>query len=214
MLDTPFTHTPIALPPLRTQRLILREIDEADRDEFIRMYRVSTDHFKPWFPSRPAEQSDDEYFDEQLTTAHTAHAAGTSLKRLAFRIADGRLVGSFNLNNIARRVYQNADAGWSVSADALGLGFAAEGVSALLDLAFAPPPHGLGLHRVQANIMPPNAASLRVAAKCGFRIEGLARRMLKINGQWQDHVVHAKLTEEHTLRLLPTPAPPVAFPST
>ena len=44
----------------------------------------------------------------------------------------------------------------------------------MLDLAFVPEPAGLGLHRVQANIVPANGPSLRVAEKAGFRREGLA----------------------------------------
>ena len=68
----------------------------------------------------------------------------------------------------------------------------------MLDFAFAPPPTGIALHRVQANIIPNNAASVHVAQKCGFRLEGTAKRYLKIAGEWQDHAMYAKLAEEHT----------------
>ena len=82
-------------------------------------------------------------------------------------------------------------------------GLATEGVIAMLDLAFAPEPAGLGLHRVQANIIPHNAPSLRVAEKAGFRREGLALAYLNIAGEWRDHLMFAKLADEHTLRFLP-----------
>jgi ribosomal-protein-alanine N-acetyltransferase len=45
-----------------------------------------------------------------------------------------------------------------------------------------------GLHRIEANIMPRNAASLRVVEKAGFHREGLAKKYLKINGVWEDHI--------------------------
>jgi ribosomal-protein-alanine N-acetyltransferase len=45
----------------------------------------------------------------------------------------------------------------------------------------------LKLHRVEANIMPENKASLALIRKCGFRFEGLAKRYLQINGRWSDH---------------------------
>jgi ribosomal-protein-alanine N-acetyltransferase len=35
-----------------------------------------------------------------------------------------------------------------------------------------------------------------VLERNGFRREGLARRLLKINGVWEDHVLHALLAEE------------------
>ena len=58
-----------------------------------------------------------------------------------------------------------------------------------MDYAFGP----LALHRVEANIMPRNQASLRVAEKCGFQPEGLARRYLCINGVWEDHLHMVRL---------------------
>jgi ribosomal-protein-alanine N-acetyltransferase len=109
---------------------------------------------------------------------------------------DDRLVGLFALNEIVRGVAQSAHAAWQVSAGFAGRGFGTEGVRAILDLAFTPTPDGLGLHRVQAYIMPANAASLRIAEKVGFRQEGLARSCLRIAGRWEDHVMHALLAEE------------------
>jgi ribosomal-protein-alanine N-acetyltransferase len=55
---------------------------------------------------------------------------------------------------------------------------------------------GLGLHRAQCGIIPSNAASLAVAERVGFRREGLARRYLKINARWQDHVLLAVTLED------------------
>jgi len=45
-----------------------------------------------------------------------------------------------------------------------------------------------GLHRIEANIMPKNKRSLRVAPKLGFVNEGTASQYLKINGKWEDHI--------------------------
>jgi len=51
----------------------------------------------------------------------------------------------------------------------------------------------LKLHRVEAACLPSNAASIALLRRCGFREEGLARRYLRINGQWQDHLLFAQL---------------------
>ena len=135
-------------------------------------------------------------FDRTLEAARRGQAAGTQC-RLVATLHDGTLAGIVSLSEIVRGVFQNAYAGWRVSADLIRQGLGSEGVNGLLDLAFAPPPVGIGLHRVQANIIPTNLASLRVAEKCGLRREGLAPRYLKIAGQWQDHVLTAKTVEEH-----------------
>ena len=60
-----------------------------------------------------------------------------------------------------------------------------------------------GLHRVQAAVMPRNAASQRVLGKAGYRREGLAARYLCIAGTWEDHLIFAVTAEEWDAR--PTP---------
>jgi ribosomal-protein-alanine N-acetyltransferase len=52
-----------------------------------------------------------------------------------------------------------------------------------------------GLHRIEANIIPRNAASLRVAEKAGFLPEGIARKYLKIHGVWEDHVHMVRMND-------------------
>jgi ribosomal-protein-alanine N-acetyltransferase len=44
--------------------------------------------------------------------------------------------------------------------------------------------------------MPNNIASIRVLERNGFRREGYARRLLKINGVWEDHVLHARVSDD------------------
>ena len=54
----------------------------------------------------------------------------------------------------------------------------------------------VGLHRVEVNIRPENAASLRVVEKLGFRPEGLRPRYLHIDGDWRDHLSFALTADE------------------
>ena len=58
------------------------------------------------------------------------------------------------------------------------------------------PLFAIGLHRVEVNIRPENAASLRVVEKLGFRDEGLRPRYLHIDGDWRDHLSFALTREE------------------
>jgi ribosomal-protein-alanine N-acetyltransferase len=139
--------------------------------------------------------TDRDHFDRELRRTEHGRRAGTHVRLAAFA-TNGALVGLFALNEIVRGAFQSAYASWQVGSDRLGLGFGTEGVCALLDLAFESPPSGLGLHRVQANIMPTNVASLRIAEKAGFRREGLALRYLHIAGRWEDHEMLAVTSED------------------
>lgn len=181
---------------LQTARLRLRVLRPADRAEFTRVHACSAEHFRPWFPASPPGETPDTRFERELTAAERG-ARNDDACRLVGELEDGRLAGFFNLSQIWRGPFQNAYASWSVSADCTGRGLATEGVRALLALAFTPEPDGLGLHRVQANVIPENAASLRVAEKAGFRREGLARAYLHIAGAWRDHVMFALVAEEY-----------------
>jgi ribosomal-protein-alanine N-acetyltransferase len=187
---------------LRTARLLLRPPRPTDRDAFVRVHEASREAFASWQPPRPPGETLHERFDRDLERAVTGLASGKDVRLLAF-LDDGTLVGFFNLNEIVRGAFECAFAGWSVSSPLQRRGYASEGVTGLLDLAFSPPPHGLGLHRVQANVMPHNLASLRVAEKCGLRREGLALRYLHIAGTWADHLMLAKTAEEHLVTSRP-----------
>ena len=106
--------------------------------------------------------------------------------------AGDRLIGRVALANVVRGVWQNATLGYWVSLDAGGRGHATRAVGLALRFAF----DVAGLHRVQPAIMPRNVRSRRVVEKCGFRLEGVAARYLKINGVWEDHNLYAMTAED------------------
>jgi len=187
---------------VQTERLNIRPLVERDQAEFIRIRRASADHLRPWLPKQT--ESLEELFAQELAKNLDE---GRHL-RMGAELPEGRLVGFFNLSNIVRGVFQSAHASWSLSAETLGRGYATEGVRGLLDLAFSTE-RGLGLHRVEANIIPTNDRSLRLATRVGLRFEGRSERYLKIAGRWQDHIRYAKTVEEHEFRyLVPTQAGP------
>ena len=172
---------------VQTPRLLLRAIRPDDAQEACRVYALSAALHSPWNPARPDNDTWEALFDRSLQR----HREGSSWRGVAV-LADGRIGGFFGLNELVRGPFQNAYAGWAVNAELAGQGITTEGVRALLQIAFI----DLGLHRVQANIIPRNRASMRVAEKAGFRQEGLALRYLKIAGVWEDHSMWALTTEE------------------
>jgi ribosomal-protein-alanine N-acetyltransferase len=49
---------------------------------------------------------------------------------------------------------------------------------------------GSGLRRVEAAVLPENAAGRRMLAHAGFMPIGLARELLLVGGEWRDHVLY------------------------
>jgi len=179
------------IPPVRTARMTLRPIEAEDRKEFVRVLETGRAAYAPWLPALAPGETWEHLFERDLEKA----SSDTHL-RLVGVLSDGRIAGSFNLGEIVRGVFDCAYGSWRTDPKLWGQGFGTEGVSALLDIAFS---HhgGVGLHRVQANIIPANGRSIRLAERVGFRREGLALKYLKIAGVWQDHLMFAKVTEEH-----------------
>jgi ribosomal-protein-alanine N-acetyltransferase len=172
----------------------LRMPVEADEAGFVEMVLASGEAWAPWVPKVDASLTPAARFRREVERARRGAEAGTHLRLIAS--LDGEIVVLFALNDIVRGVFENGHAAWQVSARQMGRGVGTEGVHALLAAAFEEAPNGVGLHRVQANIMPGNLASLRIAQKVGFRREGVAERYLRIAGRWEDHVIHALTREE------------------
>jgi [ribosomal protein S5]-alanine N-acetyltransferase len=103
-----------------------------------------------------------------------------------------RLVGQVTLGNVVRRAFCSAYAGYWVDARLAGRGVIPTALALAVDHAFS---HG-GLHRIEVNIRPENAASRRVVEKLGFREEAYHPRYLHIDGAWRDHVGYALTTED------------------
>ena len=104
----------------------------------------------------------------------------------------GRLVGQVTVASITRGAAQSASIGYWVDRAVAGRGIVPTGVALAVDHCF-----GVGgLHRVEVNVRPENAASLRVVAKLGFRPEGARERFLHIDGDWRDHLSFALTTED------------------
>lgn len=163
---------------------LLRMLERADRDEFLRLTADSRALHRPWVHP-PATRRD---FDELM-----ARCAGDDfVSLLACRRSDGRIAGVFNLSQIFRGAFQNAFLGYYASQRFAGQGHMREAMQLVLHHAF----DVLGLHRVEANIQPGNTASLALVRRSGFRREGFSPRYLRIGGEWRDHERWAILSEE------------------
>ena len=104
----------------------------------------------------------------------------------------GRLVGQLNVSSLVRGSLHSASLGYWIDREHAGRGIMPTAVALVTDHCFG----AVGLHRVEVNIRPENAASRRVVEKLGFREEGLRRAFLHIAGDWRDHVTYALVREE------------------
>ena len=126
---------------------------------------------------------------ERQRAFDSAYGFGIFLRR-------GEFIGEVSLGTVQRGPFQSAFVGYWVDEEHAGHGYVPEAVVLTLRYAF----DELGLHRVEAVIVPRNDRSRRVAAKLGLCEEGTAERFLQIQGVWEDHVRYAITHEEWDAR--------------
>ena len=122
---------------------------------------------------------------------HRREARAGRMLPLAVHV-DGRLSGQVTVSGIVRGAFDSGFVGYWVDRRVAGRGVMPTALALVLDHCFGP----VGLHRVEANVRPENAASRRAVQKLGFVEEGLHRRYLYIDDDWRDHVSYALLRED------------------
>lgn len=178
---------------LRTQRLRLEPPRPAMAKEVSDYYRRNREFLAPWEPER------DERFFTPAAQQENLQQQIEAEDALVFWIrpidrgvtdrdeADDKnegLIGFVKFSNIIRGHFQSCFAAYALDKEYCRRGYMSEALEAAIEYLF----DFEGLHRVEANVVPENEASLRTAARVGFSNEGLAKSYLCINGRWRDHV--------------------------
>lgn len=163
----------------------------------------------PWEPTSPSGWAERSSVGAWAPLQSALRRGARQATMLPFVIwYGGALVGQINASNIARGVLRSCTIGYWVDQRVAGRGITPTALALLIDHCLGP----VGLHRVEIDIRPQNAASLRVVEKLGLRREGFYERYLDIAGGWRDHVAFAVTAEETASRpmlsRLPTLPPP------
>jgi RimJ/RimL family protein N-acetyltransferase len=155
---------------LRTARLTLRPLLPTDRDEFLRVLRISRTSLDAMCPLGTGEETSDlEIFARQLALSEGAVRTSKACRLIAID-NHARIIGGFNINDISRGLEHSGELVFWLSADSRKIGYGQEGVRALLDYALADMPRGLGLHRVHALVSPDNNPCRVLMRRAGLRL--------------------------------------------
>ena len=166
--------------------LQLYRLRAEDRASFLEAVRASRALHHPWVSPADTPEAFDRYLERARGEAFEA--------MLLRRDPEGELLGVFNLSQIFHGPFQSAYLSYYAFAPHARKGHMRRGLDLLLRHAF----EELGLHRLEANLQPANAASRALVRGAGFHMEGFSPRYLKIDGAWRDHERWALLREEHS----------------
>lgn len=179
----------IAPPILQTARCLIRLAEPVDAAKLLGYRLENREHLAAWEPSREASYYTLENCAQTAVEAREAALLDRGYPLILFDRSGEGMLGSVTLSNVVRGPFQACLLGYSLDARWQGQGLMHDALEATLAWAFGE----LGLHRVMANYLPYNDRSARLLERLGFEREGYARAYLQIAGQWQDHVLTAKV---------------------
>lgn len=174
------------VPPIRTARLTLRPLTEADVGPLFAIHS-DPEAMRYWSApvwasqergrtmiQRDLDPAQDDYL--RLGIEHTESAA---------------LVGTctfFEVNDQCRR----AELGYMLARPAWGNGYMQEALGAFLDFGF----RHLGLNRIEADTDPRNARSMHLLERLGFVQEGRFRERWIVDGEVSDSAMYGLLRRD------------------
>jgi [ribosomal protein S5]-alanine N-acetyltransferase len=169
--------------------ITLRKLSRLDYPVLNRLLHEDREWLEPWEATTPGiRRALDVKWLVRSLIAQSKEGFG-----IAFVIEyQGEVVGQLNVANILHGSVSSGTIGYWISKDYAGRNITPTAVALAIDHLFSE----VGLHRVEIDIRPENAASLRVVQKLGLRQEGTKLRYIHIDGAWRDHHVFAITQEE------------------
>jgi ribosomal-protein-alanine N-acetyltransferase len=179
---------------LQTERLTLKVVDDSFAAQALDYHARNRAFLAEWNPTPPDDFYTLPFQQERLRVELDLIRDGYLLRLWLFKKEDRTFetaIGNIAFNNIVRGAFQSCHLGYQLDQGMINQGLITEALRCAIAFAF----DELKLHRIEANVMPRNQRSRRVVEKLGFAEEGLARRYLKINGAWEDHMHYVVLND-------------------
>ncbi|WP_350336084.1 GNAT family N-acetyltransferase [Coralliovum pocilloporae] len=182
------------MPPLQHHDVVLRIPALTDYQDWAALREESRAFLKQWEPTWPSDDLTKPAFRRRIRRYHQDMRCDRAYSFFLFRQSDDRLIGGLSLSNVRRGITQACTLGYWMGKPYAGSGYMTAGVTAALPFVF----QTLRLHRLEAACLPYNAASIRLLEKVGFDREGYAKRYLKIDGEWRDHLLFGLISSDES----------------
>jgi [ribosomal protein S5]-alanine N-acetyltransferase len=177
----------LLIPELETERLVLREIVQADSEDLFRIF--SDEETMRYWSCRPYTSADQARSLIESLAEAAREEAGVHWA-ITLR-GDGRLIGKLGYNEW-RKAHRRGDISYIVAREHWGKGVVSEALSAMLDYGF----DHMDLHSVEAGVTPGNEASAQMLRKLGFRLEGHLRENFLTDRGFVDSLIYSLLRSD------------------
>ena len=175
----------IPFPIIETERLILREIIDADLLEIF--YQRSDPEMMQYVDRTPAHTHQDasEFIGRIQAALQTNEGItwGISLKN------EPKLIGNIGIWRIDKE-HHRAEIGYVLHPEYQSKGYASEALKAIIEYGFSV----MKLHSLEANVNPLNIASIRLLERNNFVKEAHFKENYYFDGKYLDSVIYSLLS--------------------
>lgn len=174
-------------PILETPNCIIKLLNMDQANLICDFYINNENNFQPWEPSRNTEFYTPEFWQQQIQTSIDLFKFKQAVRLVALNKPQTKIIATCNFSNIVFGCFHACHLGYSIDKEHEGKGIMFEIIEAGIKYI----KDEFKLHRIMANHLPNNHRSANLLKRLGFEKEGYAKSYLKINNQWQDHVLNS-----------------------
>lgn len=174
----------------KTKRLILKVLEPSEQNakKVLDFQKKNRDIFEHYEAMRPADFYTQEYQNRLLTCEYSLALQKKTIRFFVFEKENpNQLIGTICFYNIVHYIYDRCETGYRFDYDYWHQGYAHEAMTYGISLMF----EELNLHRIEAYVMEDNTPSIRLLKNLHFEYEGTCRKSIRIQGNWEDHMLFA-----------------------
>ena len=142
-------------------------------------------------PIRPPEFYEKNHWQQSIQNYHSEF---NEFKAFRLVVLDQtQVIATINCDQIIRGPFQACYLGYCLDKNYEGKGIIGRSLEPIIRYLF----EVKEINRIMANYIPNNLRSENVLQKLGFEKEGYAKKYLKINGLWQDHILTSLVNKDN-----------------
>jgi len=183
------------MPPgrrLYARDIYLQRLKRSQAEELRQLYLTNRTSLNRWLQPLP-EKINLQQMQDLIAEDHRLARKGSRLDLGIFKSDSNRLIGRIALHSVDYGIQHSAGMSYWISHELCRSGLMTRSLATMASFAF----EEACLHRLWLHIVSDNIASLGLAGKLGFCREGVLRKSLFINGEWQDSVLMSLLASEY-----------------
>lgn len=165
--------------------LYLTTLNSDCTNEILNFYKRNADYFEPYETDKP-----DNFYTKTFIKNLVDGEFNAFIKKqhARFYLFDANksdsIIGCVSFSDIKHGSFKSCVIGYKIDHNFQRQGYG----SKMLKMALKIMAEEFDMHRIEAYILPDNAASIGLAKKMSFIEEGIAHKYVLLNGKWTDHL--------------------------